>query len=202
MDESNAVFTAGVAPGAPKTDFEIKFLICYLLYRAGEPVAFSQLSAIFQQTEMVNYFEFSALISEMLAQGHIRETAEGSMTYKLTEHGVRTAQSFYKAVPLSVRDRCETALRRQLKLGRRIEENNVKIDRTPDGYKIELEIPDIGTPLMGLTLSLPTYEHCEKVRRRFLNDPLHLYKGILALATGDLESVGELSESGEEDLFE
>lgn len=200
--ESSAVFTAGVLPGAPKNDFEIKFLICHLLYTAGEPVTFGQLSATFQRTATVNYFEFSALMTQLLSQGHIRETAEGSMTYVLTDYGAETARQFYKTVPPAVRDRCEEALRRQLKLGRRQKENSVRIRQTPDGYEIALEIPDIGTPLMGLTLSLPTREHCETVGRRFLNDPLYLYTRILALATGDPSTVGELDETREEDLFE
>ena len=123
------------------------------------------------------------------------------MIYVLTDYGEETARRFYKTVPPAVRDRCSEALRRQLKLGRRKKENNVSIRQTPDGYEISLEIPDIGTPLMGLTLSLPTREHCEMVERRFLNDPLYLYTRILALATGDPSTIGELDETREEDLF-
>ena len=84
------IFTAGVAPGAPTNDFEIKFLICHLLEQAGEPVTFGQLATTFQKTGYVNYFEFSSLMSEMLEQGHLRMLGEGGMAYELTEHGRST----------------------------------------------------------------------------------------------------------------
>ncbi|PWM36249.1 MAG: DUF4364 domain-containing protein [Clostridiales bacterium] len=195
------IFTAGVAPGAPTNDFEIKFLICHLLEQAGEPVTFGQLATTFQKTGYVNYFEFSSLMSEMLEQGHLRMLGEGGMAYELTEHGRSTAKQFYKDVPLAVRERCERELQRQLTLGRRMRENSVVIRPEGDGYVITLEIPDIGASLMKLSLFVPTKELCEQVKRRFLNDPQLTYKGVIALVTGDLGTVGSLIPSGEE-LFD
>lgn len=69
------------------------------------------------------------------------------------------------------------------------------------GYVITLEIPDIGASLMKLSLFVPTKELCEQVKRRFLNDPQLTYKGVIALVTGDLGTVGSLIPSGEE-LFD
>lgn len=197
----NGIFTDGLLPGAPKNDFEIKFLICYLLDAVGEPVSFGQLAATFQKTGLVNYFAFASVISEMIRQGHICAADEKAMAYALTAHGRSTARSLGKTIPFSVRERCENELRRLLKLVRRRQENEVRIERTEDGYTVALEIPDIGTPLMRLELFMPTREHCEQVERRFLNDPLFFYRGVMALATGDMQSVGELLPSGEE-LFD
>lgn len=169
--------------------------------RAAEPVSFSQLTATFQNTGFVNYFEFSDLISELLEQGHIVRNENDKMLFTLTEHGKETAENFYKKVPLAVRERCEAQLQKQLRLSHRMRENNVEITPTKDGFQITLEIPDIGTPLLRLSLFVPTRELCEEVRRRFLNDPLTLYKGAIALATGDVRSVAPLLPEGE-NLFE
>ena len=57
------IFTEGVIPCAPKNDFEIKFLICYLFDKLNRPLSFNELSATFQITVCVNYFEFSSIIS-------------------------------------------------------------------------------------------------------------------------------------------
>ncbi|MCI8443050.1 MAG: DUF4364 family protein [Provencibacterium sp.] len=198
---NNGLFTAGVLPGAPTNDFEVKFLICDLLYSAGEPVSFDQLATTFQKTGYVNYFEFSALIQEMVQQGHLQEVGKEKSVYQLTEHGSRAAQEFAHTIPLSVRERCKEELGRQLKLGRRMRENQVAIRKTEDGYTITIEIPDIGTPLMNLTLFMPTRAHCEAIQRRFLNDPQYFYKGILSIATGDSHSLGPIVESGE-NLFD
>ena len=140
-------------------------------------------------------------MSEMLEQGHLRMLGEGGMAYELTEHGRSTAKQFYKDVPLAVRERCERELQRQLTLGRRMRENSVVIRPEGDGYVITLEIPDIGASLMKLSLFVPTKELCEQVKRRFLNDPQLTYKGVIALVTGDLGTVGSLIPSGEE-LFD
>lgn len=199
---SDEIFKAGVTPGAPQNDFEIIFLICHLIRRAEEPVSFHALADTFQRTGDVNYFEFAALVGEMVDQGHIRTADEASMTYALTEHGEKTAENFYKSIPAAVRERCEKELARQMKRVRRQKENEVSIAQTKDGYAVTLEIPDIGTPLMKLSLFMPTREDCELCKRRFLNDPLYLYKGVLAMATGDTRTVGNLFESREEDLFD
>lgn len=197
----NGLFTAGVLPGAPTHDFEVKFLICGLLDEAQEPVSFDQLATTFQKTGFVNYFEFSAIIQEMLQQGHLQETQPGKMVYRLTDHGRRTAQAFAGSVPLSVRERCRRELARQLKLGRRLRENEVAIHKVEDGYTVTIEIPDIGTPLLNITLFMPDREHCEEIKRRFLNDPQYFYKGIVSIALGDSKSLGTLEESGE-NLFD
>ncbi|MCI8622502.1 MAG: DUF4364 family protein [Provencibacterium sp.] len=197
----NGLFTAGVLPGAPTHDFEVKFLICALLEEAGEPVSFDQLAITFQKTGYVNYFEFSSLVQEMLTQGHLREASGGKPAYVLTEHGHKAAEEFAHTVPLSIRERCGKELARQLKLGRRLRENEVAIHKTQDGYTVTIEIPDIGTPLMNLTLFMPTRGHCEAIKRRFLNDPQYFYKAILSIATGDRRSLGPLVESGE-NLFD
>lgn len=195
------IFKGGVLPGAPTSEFEIKFLICYLLARAGEPVSFGQLAATFQETGLVNYFEFSYVMSELLEQGHVVQTEAEELVFSLTEHGRQADERFYKEVPLSVRERCEEQLKRQLKLSRRIRENTVSITKTQDGYSITLEIPDVGTPLVSLSMFAPTRELCESIRRRFLNDPLTFYKGVVALTTGDITSVLPLMPEAE-NLFE
>ena len=92
-----------------------------------------------------------------------------------------------------------------LGLGRRLlekrqQENKVRVKKVGDGYEITLTITDIGSDLMSLTLFLPTEKECEQVRRRFLNDPALLYKGTMALLTGDMETFGDLTPSGR-DLF-
>lgn len=87
-----------------------------------------------------------------------------------------------------------------LTLLRRQQENKVRVKKVGDGYEITLTITDIGSDLMSLTLFLPSEKECEQVRRRFLNDPALLYKGTMALLTGDMETFGDLTPSGR-DLF-
>ena len=71
-------------------------------------------------------------------------------------------------------------------------ENVVTIDKVQDGYVVNMIISDIGSDLMNLSLFMPTEVEAEVIKRRFNTDPLLVYKGILALMTGDMKTVGEL----------
>ena len=63
-----------------------------------------------------------------------------------------------------------------------------------DGYKVTMCIADIGSDLMSLTLFLPREEDCEQVRERFYSDPASLYRGVIALLTGDDGTVRNILE--------
>ena len=85
--------------------------------------------------------------------------------------------------------------------GQRYVNKEDEIRQVEDGWQITLTITDIGSDLMSVTIFMPTQDACEKIRRRFLNDPMLTYKGVFALLTGDTETVGELV-SSQEDLFQ
>lgn len=199
--EYNA-FSEGVRPGGVTTSHQIIILICYMAAEAGEPVTLEQLRTALLRQELVNYFEFANAAEFMVKSGHLVPVeGQGEQLYSLSELGRKTADTFETELPASVRDRATGALRNILTLLRRQRENKVEITKTSDGYLLSLSIPDIGTDLLGIQVFLPTIEECEAVRRRFLNDPLIVYKGVLALLTGDMETVGELLPS-QENLFE
>ena len=56
-------FVGGVQPGGLTNDFEVKLLVCYLLDSLKQPLLFEQLGEIFQNTGLVNYFEFVEAVS-------------------------------------------------------------------------------------------------------------------------------------------
>lgn len=198
MQEEYGVFTGGVRPGSVTTEYEVKILICCILREAGVPVSYEQLCRALQGQELVNYFELARAIPSLEKAGQI-ESGPGGL--RLTVKGEETAAAFADSLPRAVRERAGAAMERILKLLRREKENRVEIEEKEDGYMLTLTITDIGSDLLRLSLFLPSREECEVVRRRFLNDPSLLYKGVLALATGDLETVGEILPS-EENLFE
>ncbi len=45
--------------GGLTTDYEIRLLICYLLYKIDIPMTFDQLNSALQSEGLVNYFEFA-----------------------------------------------------------------------------------------------------------------------------------------------
>lgn len=199
--EYNA-FTQGVRPGSVTTSYEVMILICYLIDRAGQPVSFQELSAALQGQELVNYFQFAEAMESLVRSGHIAtRECQGERRYLLTGLGKEISSAFEDKLPPAVRERATGALERILTLVRRQRENRVEIRQVPDGWQVELTIPDIGSDLLSLTIFMPTRKECEAIRRRFLNDPMLVYKGVFALLTGDTQTVGELV-SHQQDLFQ
>lgn len=192
-------FTEGVRPGSVTTSHEVIILICYMVSKSPQPVSLEQLGRALLREELVNYFEFANASEYLVKSGHLIDAGKG--LYTVSELGQSTAKTFESDLPAAVRSRAMSSLGNILKLLRRQEENRVEIEKTPDGYQLSMTITDIGTDLMSIKMFMPTMDECEAVRRRFLNDPLTIYKGVFALLTGDMKTVGELIPSGD-DLFD
>lgn len=198
--EYNA-FTEGVRLGSVTTSHEVMMLICYLVDQAGQPVSFQELNAALQGQELVNYFQFAETMESLRRSGHLVPWEyQGEQCFVLSEMGKSVSSTFERDLPPAVRERAAGALERILTLVRRQRENRVEIAEAEDGWQISLTIPDIGSDLLSLTIFMPTRRECEAIRRRFLNDPMLVYKGVFALLTGDTETVGGLVES-QQDLF-
>ncbi len=184
-------FTAGVKPGGLTQDYEVKILICYLLMQVKATMSFNEINEVLQSEGIVNYFEYAQAISELLASGHISQVKRpnGEQCYQLSELGVKTAKTFEKSIPLTIRERSVQAAEQYL-LKKRIEkENQVEITKVEDGYTLSLRITDIGTDLLQLSLFVPTEQECQSIKERFLKDPAEIYRGVVALLTGDRSTV-------------
>lgn len=192
-------FTHGVRPGGVTTAHEIIILVCYLMHKIGRPVTYEQLSQALMSQQLVNYFEFADAMSSLEKSGHI--LGDPDRRWRLSPLGERTAKTFEDTLPMAVRERAVAALEKILVRLRREQENQVEIQKQEDGYTVTLTITDIGSDLLRVSIFMPTLEECNSIRRRFLNDPTYIYKGIFALLTGDTRTVGELV-SSQDDLFE
>jgi len=184
-------FTAGVKPGGLTRDYEIKILICYLLAKVKSSMSFYELNDVLQSEGVVNYFEYAEAISELLASGHLVAVKRpgGEESYRLTDLGLKTAVTFEKTIPLTVRENTVKATEQYL-LRKRIEkENQVEITKVEDGYQMTIRITDIGSDLMNLSMFIPTLKECQAIKDRFLQDPAVIYRGMIALLTGDHSTV-------------
>ena len=172
----------GVRPGSVTTSHEVIILLCYIIGKAGQPVTVDELNLALQQEALVNYFELMSAWEYLLRSGHLRQQDQG---YVLSSLGKQTAAAFEGQLPAAVKERGTRALSQVIQQLRRQKENQVRIEKTSDGYQITLTITDIGTDLLSLRMFMPGREECEGIRRRFLEDPAALYRGVFALLTGD-----------------
>ena len=167
-------FTADVRPGGLTEELEIKLLICYLLHHIRRGMSFAEINEVFRSKGIANYFEYSQEISRLLASGHIEAHKEidGVERYYVTDLGIKTSITFEK-------------------------DNRFQVEPVEDGYNVTMTITDIGSDLLRLTLFVPKESDCEQIRENFYNDPAFLYRGIIAMLTGDERTVRDILERNE-----
>ncbi len=188
-------FVGGIQPGGLTNDFEVKILICFLLdsLKKNSPgaalsdgeqpgLSFDELNEIFQETGLVNYFEFAESMSELEKTEHIRRqmTPDGEKEiFVITEVGSIAAQSFQKTLPLTVREKTLETARHLTEVQKCMDEVDVNYHPVSDGYILQLTIRDIGSDLLNLNVFLPTEEECILVKEHIQNDPAEVYSRIL-----------------------
>ena len=196
------IFKAGVRPGSPGSEDEVKMLLCYVLTALEAEMDLDQLHEALSEHELVNYFELVRAVDKLTQTGHLSVQDEDCSPHKyaVTELGAQTGKEFEKSLPFSVREKAFNACRRLLARERR--RNEVKVTQTPcqDGFLLELAIPDSGGELLSVQIFASSREDCERLKRNFLNAPLTVYKGVTALLTGDEQVLGKIF-TREEALF-
>lgn len=195
-------FGKGIALGGLRDEYEIKILVCYLLNIVGPQLSMQQINEVFQQDGLVNYFDYAKAVADLKKTKHICPVnTEGDERFELTELGKSTVQTLERSLPRSVRDKVVKSAMKMMARIKREAENKVEIRKVSDGYIANLRILDIGSDLLEVNLFVPDQMQAEIIQKNFLRDPQLLYKGVIALLTGDLRAVGELMPT-EENLYE
>ena len=189
------VFTSGVEPGGLTTSYEIKMLVLFLFRTLKCNLTAQELNAILQENALVNYFELSTAVSDLIRLGHLN-MSEDTETLKITESGIESANNFENSLPFSVKEKAVKSGVKFLARKKRDTENKVEIEKCENSYKLSVKMKlDRENDLLDLSLTLFDRAQADVMKKHFLNDPELFYKGVLALLTGDIKTVGELVES-------
>lgn len=178
------VFTEGIALGGLRDSYEIKILICYLLKSIGAPISKTQMIDVFQSQGLINYFEFTNALQELLESKHIKivNSVEGDDFYEITSIGVQTADMLERSLPASVREKSLKAAINLLSRAKLESENKVDIVKLNTGFNVKCTILDqSGSDLMSIELFVPDELQAQLVKEQFLNNPESVYKGVIKL---------------------
>lgn len=187
-------FVEGVAPGGLVNADDIKILLCYLLKSVQKPLSFENLNEILQQDSLCNYFGFAGALRDLLVSGHVDLVKQdGEDCYKTTRLGRETAALFERRLPLSVREKAMAAAVQLLARIKRESENRVEIEENgKGGCTVTCSVLDMGDPLLRVSVYVPERDQAEAVKKRFQSDPQTVYRGVLALLTGDVRAAADL----------
>lgn len=192
------VFRAGVEPGGLTADYEVKMMICCILEKVARPMPVSALIEVFVAEAIGNYFEVASAAAAMVESGSIAiEEYENERCYVITPTGAQAAVTLEKDLPTAVRERGVKAAEHFFLQRERRARNKTSIEKVEDGFLLTLSITDVGSDLLRVTILLPDEKTCKQLENRFISDPIVVYKGVVALLTGNYQSVGALLDEAE-----
>ncbi|MBQ4064780.1 MAG: DUF4364 family protein [Clostridia bacterium] len=169
---------------------DIKIFILYLLRHIGYPLDFVSINDIVVQDGYVGYFDFVECFAELLETGNIVELSpeEGKEElYEITPQGIHVADNLDSRLLSSIREKSLKSALRLLSFRER--GAKVKFDFFPIAggrFTASCVISEKGDELMNVTLTLESSNQLERIRHNFYDRPEVVYKGVLAVLTGEV----------------
>lgn len=162
---------------------DVKVLILFVVSRAMYPLDAQKVYELCYQDECLSYFDVQAALPEMVASGHLEQTAEGFViTDKGREAGALTEDSI--AYPVAQRaeravDRFNRAVRRDSLIHAQI------MPRQSGDYSVVMGLDDEMGNLMTLELMAPTQKQARLLGDSFRKHADLLFQTVMQILTED-----------------
>lgn len=184
---------------------QVKVFILYLLEKVGYSIDYNDLATIVIRDGYVDYFDFVTYFHELLEAGHIkRAPKEGDEkksenrvgddipvdrdSFTVTDSGRMIAKGLADDLLLAaVREKSYISAMRHLSLEKRGAVINYDIETAGDGgYIFHCSIKDCDGLAFNLALRADSYMQVSRMRMNFEDKPDVVYRGIVALVTGNV----------------
>ena len=184
---------------------EIKIFTLFLLDKIGYPLDYNTIASIVVQDGVVRYFDFAECFFQLLDAGHICRTdaadpqltfygtdeSEQEAQYAITETGRQVAQVLGENLMIRVREQGLRSALRHLSL----QKMGAVIDQTyesaGDGYLYHCSIKDGNGEVLSVNVRLDNKRQLDRVLKNYADRPEVIYRGILALLSGDVNYIFE-----------
>ena len=167
---------------------EIKVFILYLMQHIGRPLEYEELNEIVMQDGFVGGIDFADNFADLLETGNVMEVREEWATlYQITEQGVRVVESMQGDLMSYVRTKGLRSALRLLNFKERGASIETSFHPRMDGrYDLTCAIKDSGNLSLEVKLVAENAAQLELMRYQFRENPEQIYKGILAVMTGEM----------------
>lgn len=189
-------------PEAFHSPQQVKVFILYLLEKVGYPLDYNDLATIVIRDGFVDYFDFVTYFHELLEAGHIKRIAKNNKedeqqdeeapvdrdSYMVSDTGRMIAKGLSDDLLLAaVREKSYISAMRHLSLEKRGAVVNHSIEQVGDGsYIFHCSIKDCDGLAFDLALRADSYMQVSRMRMNFEDKPDVVYRGIVALVTGNV----------------
>lgn len=173
----------------------VKVFVLHLLKNISKPLDFNTINDIVLYDGYVEYIDFATCFSELLDDEHIEEIkGEGGELdkYRITAKGRRVAEGLSDDIFHEIRDR---SLRSALRLVNFKENdaelifNSEELGEDEGGYTVTCSIMEKKRVICSVTLKVEDKERVEKIKSNFYERPEIIYRGTIALLSGDVNMI-------------
>lgn len=175
---------------APLTDSnDIKIFILYLMKSLHRPLDFTTISEMSVQDGFVNYFDFAECFAALMDNGSIREiVVDGGALYEITENGMLVASELQSNIMNIIREKSLRSALRLLSFKSRGSKINCEYTEIgEEKYIMDCEISEKDALVMKLSIEVESKALLDRMMYNFDNKPEVLYKGIIAILTGEVD---------------
>lgn len=182
---------------------EIKIFILFLLDKIGYPLDYNTIGSIVVQDGIVRYFDFADAFFQLLDAGHITYAKEDAAQlhfaedpskdeqFEITATGREVAHVLGESLMITVREQGERSALRHLSLKRLGAEVDQSHEPLGEGFMYHCSIKDKSGKVLGVDLRLDDRRQLERIAKNFADRPEIIYRGILALLSGDVNYIFE-----------
>lgn len=175
---------------------EIKIFILYLMDRIGYPLTLNDVSSILYQENLVSYFDCGDCFTELVDAKHIIDSGEkdeaGNCAYVVSDTGIRIATQLNDQISPWIKEVSYRSAIRNLsfvKRGAKTECTKTFLDNGK--ISVHCEIIEEGRRILDVTLDVDSEKEADKILFNFPRKPEIVYRGMLALLSGDRNYIFE-----------
>ncbi|MBR2721181.1 MAG: DUF4364 family protein [Clostridia bacterium] len=169
----------------------VKIFVLYLMRNINYPLDFVTINEIVMQTDYVMYLDFAEAFCEMLDSDLIVQDGEnerGEPLYSVTKRGSIVAESLRCDILPSLLDKSMSCALRYLDFQRR----GIAVDCTYESladhtFDVTLLLREKDKTILRTTINVDSEYRCRKMRELFRSRPEVVYRGILALLSGNVD---------------
>ncbi len=167
---------------------DIKIFILYLMRHVGYPLEFPDINDIVIQDGIVGYFDFAECFAELLDTGNLaEEKKDGADLYVITDKGILVTDTLDSSLMNTIREKSLKNALRLLSFKKRGADLKCTGEELEEGhYRITCIIREHQEEILRLSVVLDNKTQFERMKNNFYDKPEIVYRGILALLSGEV----------------
>lgn len=160
---------------------DVKALILYISHSASRPLSQTHLTEIILNDGLVDYFDFSQAIQELLQEGLLDiASPEETDTYIITNMGRQTEQLYEKKLPFIVKKKALAALTKTLAKIKRDSNTYTEITPSSAGFLVTCRLTENDQTLLEYSVLVPDELQAHMIADQFSKFPTEKYQAILS----------------------